>query len=246
MQRVAAFTLNRADVLRAISGFTRAQLERWRPGLPCIQFPTWTDIGPFNEAGQRRTGASQDVLYAGVLTPLKGVHHLIAAFGRLSCDFPAPRLILAGKPEDVRYVRKLEAAVREWKLEGRVQFVGPVTQPVLAVLMQDAGMFVLPSHLEGLGRVVLEAMVVGLPVVASPVGGIPELIQGGTTGLFAAPGDEVGLAAQIRWVLEHPREAAAMGRRARVFAEGVFSPDSYREGYRHVMRLAGEALADGH
>ena len=97
MRRVAEFTLKQADVLRAISHSTRAQLERWGQGKPFVQFPTWTDIEIFLQAGLNNGNPpSQEILYAGVLIPGKGVHHLIDAFARISSDFPQARLLLVG------------------------------------------------------------------------------------------------------------------------------------------------------
>lgn len=239
MTPVARFALKEADIVRAVSNSTRVQLERWVPAKRLMQFPAWTDIEIFLQAGQKnRTPDSQDILYAGVLIPLKGVHHLIGAFARIASDYPSVRLLLVGHSENKRYVAGLENQIRQHRLNERVQFVGKVSQAELAECMMKACVFVLPSMSEGLGRVVIEAMATSIPVIGSRVGGIPELIEDGVTGFLVSPGDEMLLSDKLRWILEHPVESREMGRRARGFAEHFFSTEMYVEGYRRVFQSA--------
>jgi glycosyltransferase involved in cell wall biosynthesis len=236
---VARFTLERADVLRAVSLSMRAQLERWVSAKPLVQFPTWTDIEVFLQAGLNNGNPpSQIILYAGVLIPRKGVHHLIDAFARIASDFPHARLVLVGYAENKHYAAELQDQVSRQVLKGRVQFMGGVSQADLAGWMRRACVFALPTYSEGLPRVVFEAMAAGLPVVSCPVSGIPEVLEHGVTGFLVQPGDETKLAERLRWVLEHPDEAQEMGRRARVFAERFFSTEAYVAGYKQVFDSA--------
>jgi glycosyltransferase involved in cell wall biosynthesis len=105
-------------------------------------------------------------------------------------------------------------------------------------------LFVLPSTSEGLGRVVIEAMAAGTPVIGSDVGGIPEIVKNGVTGFLVPPKDEITLADRIRWVLEHPEETREMGRHAHAFAEGFFSTDLYVQHYGELLRRAN-GIYDG-
>jgi glycosyltransferase involved in cell wall biosynthesis len=239
MRRVARFTLKHADVLRAVSHSTRAQLERWVPAKPLVQFPTWTNIEVFLSAGADNGNLrSEDILYAGVLTPLKGVHHLINAFARIASDFPQARLVLAGHAENKRYAAELQDQVNGQGLDGRVEFIGAVSQVDLAGRMRRACVFTLPTYSEGLPRVVFEAMAARLPVVCSIVSGIPELVEDGVTGFLVQPGDEPRLAERLRWILWHPDDAQEMGCRARAFAASFFSTEVYMAGYQRVFELA--------
>lgn len=244
MGHVAAFTLKQADVLRAVSHSTRAQLERWAPTRPLVQFPTWTDIEVFLQAGlNRQYPPSQNILYAGVLIPRKGVHHLINAFAHIASDFPHARLVLVGHAENKQYAAELEDQVSRQGLEERVDFIGGVSQADLAGWMRRAWVFALPTYSEGLPRVVFEAMAAGLPVVSSPVSGIPEVVEDGVTGFLVQRGNEAMLADRLRWVLEHLDEAWEMGCQARAFAERFFSTEAYVEGYRRVFESAQAVLA---
>ncbi|MFN3422177.1 MAG: glycosyltransferase family 4 protein [Armatimonadota bacterium] len=242
MRAVAQFSLRHADLLRAISNSTRKQLELWAPDKPIVQFPAWTDIEVFLKAGEQDSERNSDILYAGVLTPLKGIHHLIRAFGRIASNFPEARLVVVGREENPEYAEELRRDVAKLGLDSQVIFVGEVSQAELANYMRKATVFVLPSLSEGLGRVVIEAMATGIPVIGSRIGGIPEMVQEGQTGFLIPPGDEEALAERLRWILSHPEEARAMGKRAREFVRSFFSAKAYVDGYRRLFAMAVEIL----
>ena len=244
MGRAASLALRNADALRAISGCTRAQLERWAQGKPIHRFPAWTDIDVFLAAGQdserewRRFG---EILYVGVLIPGKGVHLLVEAFARVADEFPAARVNIVGKVENREYARSLKAQVCKLGLDRRVEFLGAMPQAELAKRMASACVLVLPSLSEGLGRVVFEAMACGTPVIGSRVDGIPEMIEDGVTGFLVPPADVDALAERLRRVLRDPEQARRMGRSGRDFARRFFSADSYVQSYARVFQVAAGA-----
>jgi glycosyltransferase involved in cell wall biosynthesis len=245
MRHAAGFALRHADVLRAVSHSTKGQLECWSPGKALIQFPAWTDIDVFLQVGLNGENHSlQDILYAGVLIPGKGVHHLINAFASMAKDFPQAMLVVVGREENSCYAADLKDSVRRYGLGGRVEFVEEMQQADLAERMRSACVFVLPSTSEGLGRVVVEAMAAGTPVIGSDVGGIPEMVKEGVTGFLVPPGDEITLADRLRWMLEHHEEACEMGRRAGAFAEQFFSTDLYVQHYDDLLERANGIHSD--
>lgn len=232
MRAAAGFALRQADALRGISQATAAQLARRAPGRPMVIFPAWTDIAPFIEVGAAADRpAASHVLFAGVLVPRKGIDLLIAAFADIARDHPQARLLIVGRPENRAYAAALSDQVRRLELEGLVTFVPEVPQPDLARRMGEACVVVLPSLSEGLGRVVLEAMATGTPVIGSRTGGIPDLVEDGMTGFLVPPGDAAALGERLRWALEHPAEARVMGRHGRAAAARAFSPAAYVDGY---------------
>jgi len=145
MRWAAGFSFRHSDVLRAISNSTRAQLERWAPDKPVLQFPAWTDIEVFFEAGGDRQKDGHLVLYAGVLVPLKGVHFLLDAFAKVNDDAPTARLCLIGKPSDAHYAQSLREQVDRLGLNGSVTFQNHEAQQELGRHMARARVFVLPS-----------------------------------------------------------------------------------------------------
>ena len=111
-------------------------------------------------------------------------------------------------------------------------------------LMKAATMVVLPSHTEGFGLVVAEAMALGKPVAATPVGGNLDLILPGVTGQLFEVEDADGLADCIAWVADHPEQAERMAQRAKEYVRTSprFSPERHTERALEVFRkLSGGA-----
>jgi glycosyltransferase involved in cell wall biosynthesis len=215
---------------------SRTSLKGIQDGKAIFQFPAWTDIDLFLETEAGETDDSpQLILYVGVLTPLKGVHHLIAAFAATAAELHQTRLVIIGHEANRSYALKLKAQVKSLDMSGRVQFLGAMPQEELARWMQKARVCVLPSTSEGLGRVLVESMATGTPVIGSNVGGVPEIVKDNVTGFLVPPSDETALAERLRWLLEHPGEAVEMGRHARAFAQRFFSTESYVDGYREIF-----------
>ncbi|MCC6614377.1 MAG: glycosyltransferase [Anaerolineae bacterium] len=238
----ARFALRHADRLRSVSGMTRRQLESYAPDTPMHQFMAWTDSSVFRETPRAiPLTEAQAIVYAGVLIPRKGVHILIEAFAQIAPQFPAATLVLVGDAQaNETYAQQLRDQVEQLGLGARVTFVGAVSQRELASYMGRARVLVLPSFSEGLGRVLVEAMLCGTPAIGSAVDGIPDVVQDGVNGYLTPPGDADALAARLADTLNDP-EIELMGERARTFAETYFSPEAYVEGYRRLLDQALKA-----
>ncbi len=188
-----------------------------------------------SEAGE---SDSERILYAGVLTPLKGVHRLIDAFAQIADEFPQSRLLVVGRKQNKIYSEELYRQVGRLGFENRVEFRPAMAQSELATLMAGAAVVVLPSTSEGLGRVIIEAMATARPVIGTAVGGIPDLIENCVNGFLVPPNDPNTLAKRLAWILENPLPARAMGQAGRAFAEEFFSTEVYVNGYRKIFQQA--------
>jgi glycosyltransferase involved in cell wall biosynthesis len=173
----------------------------------------------------------------GVLTPLKGIHHLVNAFARIAMEFPHAQLIIIGKEESRPYAQTLRKQVLEFELRDRVCFLDVMPQTALAKYLAKSAVLVLPSLSEGLGRVIIEAMATGTPVIGSRVGGIPELIENEVNGFLVPCGDEQALAEKLRWTLNNPEKIRSMGESARKFAGQLFSTGGYLKGYNQIFEV---------
>lgn len=129
--------------------------------------------------------------FAGWLVPAKGVHVLIDAFERTTHQVSDIRLEIIGDSDDEEYKAELRNVVRWQKLENRVTFHGWRDDVLDAI--DEADIYVLPSFTEGTPRSIVEAMALGKPVIATNVGGIPELLQGGELGLITEPNESTVL-----------------------------------------------------
>ena len=241
--RFSQFALRHADAFRAISDATREQLTSWAEGKPIEQFPTWTDMDAFLDAGQdKQKKIRGKFLYVGLLIPLKGVDLLLRAFASIAEAFPKAQLLIIGRAEDRQCAQSLAQQTKELDLVSRVDFKEPLPQRELALQMAQSEALVLPSRSEGLGRVVFEAMACGTPVIGSRVGGIGEMILDGDNGLLFPSDDSEALAIHLRWLLENPEQSDRMGERARNFAKRFFSTESYVDGYRRLFEAAGRLV----
>jgi glycosyltransferase involved in cell wall biosynthesis len=243
---LARFALRHADLLRAVSDATRAQLERWVNGKPVCQFIAWTQLDLFLAAGcAKRWHDVPEIVYVGVVSRAKGLHHLLNAFISLAREYPQSRLVIVGPVYDKHYSDELRQRAEVTGLSDRVHFVGELEQEEVAQRMASATVFVLPSLTEGFGRVVLEAMATGTPIVASAVGGIPEILTDGVEGFLVEPGEEEVLTARLRWICEHRTAACEMGRRGRQSVVGRFSSVDFKRSYGALFEAAERELVKG-
>jgi len=146
----------------------------------------------------------------GWLLPIKGPAHLLKAMGSIWRDYPETTLVFVGKGD---LEEELQAEASLMGASGRVKFPG--WRDDIPEIMQILDVFVLPSLNEGMGRVLVEAMAAGKPVVASSVGGIPDLVKHGENGFLVEAGDENGLSASIKKLLLDKKMRDEMGKKGR-------------------------------
>ena len=164
---------------------------------------------------------SQTVLFLGRLERGKGVFELVEAAALLQAAHPRMRLVLAGHGRDAAGVRDLVAARG---LTASVELPGWVEGESKRRLLASAACLALPSHAEGLPLAVLEAMISGVPVVATHVGGIPEALRDGREALLVAPGDVAALAEAIGRLLDDEQLARRLADAARARGLAEFAP----------------------
>lgn len=248
IKRAARFSSKNADSFRAVSGETREQLRDLAEGKPIIQFIAWTDIDAFKEAYQQIASAerSQEVVcFSGALIPRKGVEYLLEAFSKIQDLFNGAFLEIIGPELNQQYCLELKKKTRVMGLEKRVTFVGELSQEEMAERLARSRVLVLPSLSEGLGRVIIEAMACGVPVVCSSVGGIKDVVENGKTGFLVPPGDAEALAEKLKVLLSDRELALRMGEEGRSRVGTLFSPRAYKEGYQRVIAAALENAKEG-
>jgi glycosyltransferase involved in cell wall biosynthesis len=159
------------------------------------------------------------IFFLGTWTPRKGVFELVEAFTQVVGKVPGAKLIVAGAHRDSDFV----LSDFPERLRNNVTVLPTVPDPPakLIELMQTCSVGVLPSHYEGFGMAFLEMMSVGLPVIGTETGGMPDLIQSGSNGLIVPSRDSARLAQALIDVLsnegERRRMAAAAAKTARAF-----------------------------
>jgi glycosyltransferase involved in cell wall biosynthesis len=182
-------------------------------------------------AARRAFGLADDDLVVGMMgriEPWKGQRDLLAAVSTLAPQFPRLRCLIAGTPEldGQWYQDELVALVRSLNLGEIVRFVGYQSDVpgFMAALDVVAHASVQP---EPFGRVLIEGMAAGLPVVAANAGGVPEIVLDGETGLLVSPGQPAELAAALARLLADRERAIAQGQRGRERATALFAIESH-------------------
>lgn len=185
------------------------------------------------EEMERRLGLPPGRRWAvivGRLVPLKGHRFLIEALSLLAKDFPDLGLLIAGAGEEEAALR---AETEALGLSDRVVFLG--LRRDIPDLLGLSELLVLPSSREGLPIVLLEALAASLPVVVTPVGGIPEVVEDGKTGFFVTQ-EPASIASALRRILESPESSRAMGANARRLIEERYDIRSVARRYENLYR----------
>ena len=185
------------------------------------------------------------VLGVGRLTAVKGFDLLIRAFGPVARRVPELLLVLVGHGEEEAALRRLAA---ECGISGRVVFAGRVPHQGVAAFFQRCEFLVVTSQREGFGIVSLEAMACRKAVVATAVGGLPEVVSDGTTGLLVKERTPEAMAAAMLCLLDDSQFALQLGRTGRQVVESRFTWKSvasrYLEVFRSVLRPATGSRTD--
>ena len=162
-----------------------------------------------------KPSADPRVLFVGNIVKAKGVFDLLLAWTQVKRAYPNASLTIAG-PDRTQGLFSREA--QALGVDNSITLTGPVPPPAIAHLMRQSRLLCLPSHAEGTPTCVMEALSCGLPVVATRVGGIPDIVEHEKTGLLIDKGDIEGLAAALVILIRDPSRCARMGQAAHVFA----------------------------
>ena len=214
VQRMIRERLERATRVLVLSESWRSFIAQIAPAAQVEVVPNYVRL-PAEVPVSARNG--REALFLGLVGDRKGVFDLIPAFADVARTRPDARLVIGGNGA----VERARAAAEAAGIAGAVSLPGWIGGAQKEALLGRAGIYVLPSHNEGLPMSVLEAMARGLPVITTRVGGIPELVTDGVDGLLIDAGDQTALADALRRLFDDPalRERIGAAARARIAAE---------------------------
>jgi len=225
-------TLRRTDRCIALTGANQALMEAIAGASRVRYVPNFVRLEDLGAPADRRArrGEAVRVLFVGWIVEGKGVRELLDVARKL----PEVRFTLVGaqQPDFVESVRGELEAQRH-----HVELLGPRPREQVLELYREADIFVLPTWREGFPNVVLEAMAAGLPVVATPVGAIPDALRDGVEGYLVPPRDSALLEAALRRLVEDPEARRVLGQRARKRVEEAYGMDA-------VVRRLHEVYAE--
>lgn len=233
---LSRFSINSAAAVTVNSSFTKAAVVRIAPSKAAVIIPMGVDLKLFSSSSGAAASAVRKryairgkmLLFVGRLAEKKGVTYLISAMKAVVKAFPDCKLIIVGDgPEK----QALQRQSQQLGLSGSVVFAGSVPNSQLPPFYRAADVFILPSIVdsrgdtEGLGVVLLEAVAAGTPVVASNVGGIPDVVVHKRTGLLVEQKSPGQLAAAVISLLKNPQLRGKLSAAAREHISKNFSWD---------------------
>lgn len=226
-KRYVRWILGHAALVIALSDEWKQRLLRICPGATIEVLPNAVAL-PEAQSLNTATSIAPTILFLGHLERGKGVYDLMRAFAQIAGEFPTTRLLLGGTGA----MDKVRALATQLEIADRVDTPGWIGPAQKRQALATASLFVLPSYAEGLPMSLLEAMSYRLPVLTTPVGGIPQVVQHDENGWLVQPGHIDDLAAALRTLLKNGGTRSRLAAAARTTIEAHYTLD------RALARLA--------
>jgi glycosyltransferase involved in cell wall biosynthesis len=232
-KRIVRRVLERAASLLALSGQWQDELKRIAPRATVQTLPNAVALR--DVPAPAADGAPLRILFAGRIGDRKGTFELLRAFARLAPKYPAATLVCAGDGEG----EKLKQLAAELGVADRLECPGWLNAEQMAGELRRASVFALPSHHEGVPIALLEAMSHSLPVLTTPVGGIPEVVESDRNGILVSPGDLDAIEIALEKLIQSSDERERLGAAARATIAERYSLDSTIERLAALYRFFG-------
>lgn len=220
-RRIVSWALAHADRVISLSRAWHKKIVAIAPQARVVVVENAVDIPPVAPPPRSATGCH--FLLLARMDEWKGIDDLLAACALLHNSRVTFELTLAGPPGTAGDSESLQRKIDTLSLEACVKYVGSVAGDAKRALLAWADVYVQPSHHEGMPIAVLEAMAASLPVIATRVGGMPEMLSDGRCGLITPPRDPQGLADAMDTLASDPPRRIAMAQAARASALSRFS-----------------------
>jgi glycosyltransferase involved in cell wall biosynthesis len=232
---LARYGLRRVDGVRTISPYTSG-LVRELGVEPTAEFAAFMDLEPFLEAELAPLPERPVALFVGVLERYKAVDVLAEAWRLAAPRVPGGTLHVVGRGTLRDVPEELVA-----DLPAQTRWTESLSTPEVARALDEATVLVLPSRSEGLGRVVIEAFCRGRGVVGSRVGGIPDIVEDGRTGVLVAPEDAAALAEALVRALSDCALAERLGAAGHAAVQPwLATPEEYARRIRDLVETVSE------
>lgn len=223
--------VKKADVITAISSYLSGFARKFNKKAPVFVVPNGVDLQKFSTYGgsavggkskseKVKTDEEKTIITVSRLVRKNGIDILIKAVSHLTSRIS---LLIVG---DGKERKKLEKLAKKLGIENRIRFLGNLPHGEIPKYLSQTNIFVRPSRSEGLGSAFLEAMALGLPVIGSSAGGIPDFLKDGETGLICEKENSEDLAEKIKILLEDENLRLKLARNGRKLVEEKYNWDT--------------------
>ncbi len=199
------------------------------------------DMGVFNPAQARPPEIDTDlpiIFYPARILKVKGQHDVIKAYAALRSEGLRAKIVFAGRTDSAEYEEELRGLVSKNGLTEHVSFAGQLTQEQVRDWFGVSAVMAFPTyHQEGLGRILIEAQAMKVPVVAYRIGGIPEGIVHGKTGFLVRKGDLKTLTDRLRELLTVEEKRKTIGEEGRMFVQKTFSLEAFADRHEQYYSM---------
>jgi glycosyltransferase involved in cell wall biosynthesis len=226
--------LIRSAEVRTVTSTYLADVVRRRFRANSMVVPFGVDLDRFRPSDRPSNGTTLRIGFVKWLEPKYGADVLLEALARLDLGRPVSATVVG----DGRLSEVLRRRAAELKIETSVNFTGRLPHSAIPALLRDLDLLVQPSRSEEFGVSAAEACAAGLPVVSTRVGGVPEVIEDGVTGLLVEPDDPGALAAAIRRLASDGALRRRMGDAGRARMKALYSWEHSLERMEVAFRLA--------
>ena len=232
--------IKKADIITVISSYLAEYVKKTAKNKKVFLIPNGVDLNKFIISSDKLQinfglGAQKEnrVITVSRLVPKNGVGDLIKAFHILITNYQLPTtqlLIIGDGPLRGNY----QSQITDYQLQNKVKLLGQVPPDKTPEYLANADVFVRPSLSEGLGTAFLEAMASGVPIIGTPVGGIPDFLENEVTGLFCKPGDPGDIADKIKTVLTDDNLREKLIVNGRKLVEEKYNWDKITEKFKKI------------
>ncbi len=240
-RRIIGSLLNRADRVLALSQSWKVKLSAMSPRARISVIENAADIPP--DVSPHRDGGCCQFALLAKMDEWKGIDDLLTACGILRHDGFTFHVVMAGPAGSAGDDASLSTKIEQLDLAGTVSYVGPLRGDAKGDLLRESHVYVQPSHHEGMPLAILEAMAHALPIVATRVGAVPEVLEDGHEGILVSPRRPDMLADALRRLIVDPALRHRMAEAARTLAVDRFSLDRFR---REILSLYDDLCAPTH
>jgi len=222
--------LNRCDCLLVLSKewmvlppFIKAKLIKYLPNS--INTEMYSIV-----KRSRKSSDLVNILFMGHISEEKGIFDLIQAINLLVQEGVGNFLVtITGEEIDIYELKEIKNQIRELNIEKYIHFQEPIFGNEKITCFSKSDIFILPSHHEGMPMVILEAMAASLPIIATNVGGIPDILEDGLTGILIPPRSTISLASEIKKLIQNPLMRLEMGKNGQKKAQRDYDIRKYIE-----------------
>jgi glycosyltransferase involved in cell wall biosynthesis len=219
--------LGSVDVVISVSAEWKNRLTKLIPADRIFLLRNCIDVKSFQIVNPDDPNKGVNIFFLGRVGLLKGTFDLIDAINSIESNARKFHVWIAGPEEKIGDFQRAQDCLVKYELTEICELLRSVNRTKALMLFREASIFVLPSYYEGLPMVVLEALAAGLPIVATKVGGIPEVVQDGYNGFLIPVGNIKALACKLKVLALDSDMRKLMGKRSREIAEREFNLESY-------------------